>query len=216
MDDQPNQSLPKKKSPAQPPPLKPSNVLDSIFNKKGSMPAASLGIRTLAFFLDFVLVYAVAIIFVYKIGWPANYPGTYFELEQWMRAVMAWAENRGTQAGSPPEMTEGLVAAFAYALNVMFITFWAYFGIGEAFFGGSSMGKRLCCIRSVSTVTLAHPPIFTGIVRGGLKTTALFIIFPISAVVPLIALFFNKRGQLLHDLLSRTAVVDERLIHRNK
>ena len=213
-DDQPNEAPKQIQPPALPPPLKPSNVLDSIFKKKGPMPAASVGIRSLAFLLDFVLLYLISMLIVYKIGWPANYPGAYFELEQWMHAILAWTETGSTQA-TPPEMNAGLMAALGYALNLMFIIFWVYFAVGEAFFGGSSLGKRLCCIRSVSTITLGHPPIFTGIVRGGLKTTSIFIVFPISAPITLVALFFNKRGQFLHDLLSRTAVVDERSIHRN-
>jgi uncharacterized RDD family membrane protein YckC len=213
MDEQPNEPPKKKAPPPLPPPLKPSNLLDSIFQPTGPMPAAGIGIRGLAFLLDFILLYGVAGLLVYKFGWPANHPGAFFEFNEWMQALWTWAENTSAQKGPPPEISAALVTAFGYALNVMFITFWTYFGAAEAFFGGSSLGKRLCCIRTVSIVTLSHPPVFTGIVRGGLKTTVLFIIFPISAPFTLIGLLFNKRRQMLHDLLSRTAVIDERLAH---
>ena len=92
----------------------------------------------------------------------------------------------------------------------MFVLFWIYFGACEGFFNGSTIGKQLCCIRTVSTVTLGTQPILTGIIRGGIKTTLIFVLFPISALLTLIGLMFNKRRQMLHDLLSRTAVVDER------
>lgn len=216
MDDQPNQPPKQNGPPKLPPPLKPSNLLDSIFQPKGPMPAAGIGIRALAFFLDFILLYGIAGLLVYKFGWPANYPGAYFEFNEWSQTLWSWAQNTSAQKGPPPEMSESLMAAFGYALNLMFMTFWAYFGASEAFFGGSSLGKRLCCLRTVSTVTLSRPPIFTGIVRGGLKTTVIFIVFPISAPLTLFGLLFNKRHQMLHDMLSRTAVIDERLAHREE
>ncbi|MGB0744785.1 MAG: hypothetical protein ACPGSB_09685, partial [Opitutales bacterium] len=51
-----------------------------------------------------------------------------------------------------------------------------------------------------------------GITRGGLKTIALFWLFPIFFLATFIALFFNKRRQLGHDLCARTAVVDEKYV----
>lgn len=216
MDEPPNEP-PKQETPsAMPPPLKPSNVLDSIFNANGPMPAASIGFRGLAFFLDFILLYGFSIVILIQFGLPANHPAAHFDFNQWMDQLWTWAETAQTQQGPPPEMSQSLIAAISYAINVMFITFWAYFGICEAFFAGSTIGKRLCCLRTVSTITLGTLPIFSGIIRGGVKTTMVFIIFPISAPLTLIGLFFNKRRQCIHDLLSRSAVVDERLSRINE
>jgi len=93
------------------------------------------------------------------------------------------------------------------------LTIWLYFALGEAFFGGSSLGKRICRIRSVSTVTLGAPPLMAGIVRGGLKTLTLYLFFPLAMIATLAALFFNKRRQMGHDLMSRTVVIDEKFVN---
>ena len=42
------------------------NPLDLIFNDEGSLPPARIGIRALAFLLDFILVSAVATIIIWK------------------------------------------------------------------------------------------------------------------------------------------------------
>ncbi|MEC7609316.1 MAG: hypothetical protein VX964_04015, partial [Verrucomicrobiota bacterium] len=43
------------------------NLLDSVFNDDGSLPPARIGIRSLAFILDLILVSAVATIIIWKI-----------------------------------------------------------------------------------------------------------------------------------------------------
>ncbi|MGJ8652278.1 MAG: RDD family protein [Opitutaceae bacterium] len=199
--------------PELPPPLKPSNILDSIFRSDGPMPPASIGIRGLAFFLDFILLLAFSLVFVWKFTMPQSHPGALHEMTEFFRAFIDWMALIKTQPdATPPEVSQSLKAALAHDLNLRFIIMWVYFGIGEAFFGGSSLGKKLCCIRTVSTVTLGTQPIMTGIVRGGLKTLTVFVIYPFSTPLALIGLLFNKRSQLVHDLASRTAVIDERKV----
>ncbi|MEN8661576.1 MAG: RDD family protein [Lentimonas sp.] len=215
MDEQSNEPPKKDSPPAMPPPLKPSNVLDSIFHASGPMPPASIGLRGLAFFLDFILLYGFSMLLLVNFGLPANHPSAAFELNQWIDQIWVWAETAQLDKGPPPEAPLSLIEAISYSLNLLFITFWVYFGTCEAFFAGSTIGKRLCCIRTVSTVTLGTVPTITGIVRGGVKTTMIFLIFPLSAPLTLVGLFFNKRRQCIHDLLSRTTVVDERLIKIN-
>ena len=199
-----------------PPPLKPSNVLDSIFHRNGPLPSASIGLRGLAFFLDFALLIGISILILGKFGLPENHPGAGFDFKEWADQVIIWAEAPILDRGSPPEAPPSLTEAISYSLNLMFILFWAYFGTCEAFFAGRSIGKQLCCLRTMSTVTLGTLPIFTGIVRGGVKTTMIFIIFPITTPLTLIGLLFNKRRQCIHDMLSRSAVVDERLSKINE
>ncbi|MGJ8639378.1 MAG: RDD family protein [Opitutaceae bacterium] len=204
---------------AMPPPLKPSNVLDSIFQPNGPMPAAGIGFRGLGFLLDFVLLVGLSTVLLVNFGLPANHPSAVFDIREWFDTVWAWAEVAQTQPiserSTPPDVPPALFEALSYSINVMFVIFWVYFGTCEAFFNGTSLGKRLCCIRTVSTVTLGAQPILTGIIRGGIKTTMVFILFPVTAPLTLIGLLFNKRRQLLHDLLSRTAVIDERMMHNH-
>lgn len=199
------------------PRLTQTTALDSVLRDGGPMPAARLGIRTLAFLLDFVLLTAVATIIVWKIAMPHAHPGAFAEFNQWSLEFVNWLNDSETQTGAaPPEWSEELGQALAYARDLQLLIFWLYFAIGEAFCGGRSLGKLACRLRSVSTVTLAPPPIMAGIVRGGLKTIALFFAFPVALIATIGALFFNQRRQLGHDLLSRTAVIDEKYLKLNE
>lgn len=202
--------------PEAPPPIKPDNVLDSIFSEGGPMPTARFSLRALALVLDYILMTAVASLIIWKIALPHSHPGAFGEYMQWSQEmlawIMAWIENNNFDTPFP-EPSQQLVGALAVANELQLLIFWLYFAIGEAFFAGSSLGKRICRIRSISTVNLEPPPVFAGIVRGGLKTVTLFWLFPIAFGATFLALFFNNRRQLGHDLCARTAVVDEKYVN---
>jgi uncharacterized RDD family membrane protein YckC len=184
------------------------DVLDSVFSKEGPMPPASVGLRALAFLLDFILISAVASILIWKIVLPQSHPAAFAELTEWTTAVMSWVNE---SADTPmPEPSRSLQEALKRANELQLLCFWLYFALGEAFFAGSSLGKRICRIRSVSTVTLGQLPVLSGIVRGGLKTLTLFFFFPVAMIATLATLFFNRRRQMGHDLMSRSAVIDEK------
>jgi len=195
-----------------PPPIKPDNVLDSIFSEGGPMPTARFSLRALALVLDGILMTAVASVIIWKIALPQSHPGAFGELMQWSQEVVTWVESR--EPDTPlPQPSKQLARALAVANELQLLIFWIYFAAGEAFFRGSSLGKRICRIRSVSTVTLGGPPVFAGIIRGGLKTVTLFWLFPLAFAATFFALFFNKRRQLGHDLCARTTVVDEKYVN---
>ena len=193
------------------------NLLDSVFRKDGPMPPASIRLRGLAFFLDFILISAVASIIIWKIALPQSHPAAFTELTEWTQALVTWWSDRATVINaSLPEPSKNLAEALAIANELQILCFWLYFALGEAFFAGSSLGKRICRIRSVSTVTLDKPPIMAGIIRGGLKTLTIFFFFPIGMIATLVTLFFNKRHQMGHDMMSRTAVIDEKMVNSSK
>lgn len=219
-----------------PPPIRPENVLDSVFSEGGPMPTAKFSLRALALILDFILMTAVASIIIWKIVLPQSHPGASGELKEWSQEYAKWY---ATESGYPevdlkplevglfitttsfasyippegPQGSKDLDQALALSNEIRLLIFWLYFAIGEAFFAGSSLGKRICRIRSVSTITLGPPPILSGFVRGGLKTVTLFWLFPIAFIATFISLFFNKRRQLGHDLCARTTVVDEKYVN---
>jgi uncharacterized RDD family membrane protein YckC len=210
-------SKPEQTGPEEPPPLKPDNVLDSVFSDDGPMPTARFSLRALAFLLDLILMTAVASLIIWKIVLPNSHPGAFYELTVWSEELVMWFNNGARDSGSQlPQPSESLAAALAFANEIQLLLFWFYFAVGEAFFAGSSLGKRICRIRSVSLVTLGAPPVMVGIIRGGLKSLTLFLVFPLTVGATFIALFFNKRRQLGHDLLSRTAVVDEKYVNLKK
>lgn len=176
------------------------------------MPPARFVIRALAFCLDLALILGVSAL-ILKVTLFESFP----------EAASIWADyNVAMQNldyakrmifdmnGTNPELFE----IISYALGTTITAAWFYFSTGEAFFGGSSLGKRCCRLRSISTITLGDPTIFSGIVRGGLKTIMLFSFGIIGWAAILIPLLFNKRRQMGHDLLSRTAVIDETQLQR--
>ena len=196
-------------------PVSPSErtLLDSVFHKKGPMPPTIVGLRALAFILDFVLVSAVGSVIVWKFTLPQSHPTAFSELTQWSESVITWYTDREYSTETPlPDPSKSLKQALAEANEIQLLIFWLYFAIGEAFFAGSSLGKRICCICSVSTVNLSSPPIMAGIVRGGLKTLTIYLFFPLGMLATLATLCFNKRGQMGHDLISRTVVIDEKYL----
>jgi uncharacterized RDD family membrane protein YckC len=173
------------------------------------VPPARIGIRSLAFTLDFLLATAIATILVWKIFLPMSHPGSFFELNLWVEQLLEWMQSAEPTRENMPKANQDLLAALRYASEVQLLTFWAYFGIGEVFLGGS-LGKRACRLRSISTITLGPLPFFNAILRAGIKTAVLFLLTPLLIIATLVALCFNKRRQMGHDLLARTAVIDEK------
>ena len=189
------------------------SLIDSVFSKNGPMPPTKISLRALAFILDFILVSAVASVIIWKIALPQSHPAALSELTQWSQALIDWYTNRENSPEAPlPNPSKSLNQAIAVANEIQLLIFWIYFAVGEAFFAGSSLGKRICRIRSVSTVNMSSPTIMTGIVRGGLKTLTIYLFFPLGMLATIATLFFNKRGQMGHDLMSRTAVIDEKFL----
>lgn len=195
--------------PDSPPPIKPNNVLDSVFRDDGPLPPARLGIRTFAFLLDFILVTAVATVVIWKVVLPQSHPGAFSEFVEWGQQIIHWSQE-GSQTDAPiPLPNRNLAEALNNANDLQVLIFWLYFALGEALFG-SSLGKRACRLQTVSTITLGPPSFISGVIRGGIKTAAIFFLPPLALIATLCALFFNRRRQLGHDLLSRTAVIDEK------
>lgn len=189
----------------------PNSLLNSIFRKDGPMPPASIRLRALAFILDFILVSAVGSVIIWKIALPQTHPAALSEYLEFSQQLVGWIQALSSNPEVPmPEPSRSLGEAIAIANELQMLCFWLYFAIGEAFFKGSSLGKRICRIRSISTVTLGYVTVMPGIVRGGLKTLSLYLFFPFGMIVTLIALRFNKRKQMGHDMMSRTAVIDEK------
>lgn len=192
----------------------PSSLLDSIFRSDGPMPPAGIRLRGLAFLLDFILISAVGSVIVWKVALPQSHPAALTEYLEFSRQLFEWMQTMPETPEAPmPTPSNSLAEAIGIANELQMLCFWLYFGIGEAFFKGCSLGKRICRIRSVSTVSLGHLSIATGIVRGGLKTLTLYLFFPIGMIATLVGIRFNKRKQMGHDMLSRTAVIDEKFVN---
>ena len=186
------------------------NPLDLMFNDEGSLPPARIGIRALAFLLDFILVSAVATIIIWKIILPQTHPGTFHEFILWGEQLTNWVNSNERSEIELPKPNHNLSIALKDANDLQLIIFWLYFALSEALFA-VTLGKKACRLRTISTITQSPPPFVTGVIRGGL-ITAVFFTPPIGLVATISALLFNKRRQMGHDLLSRTIVIDEKIL----
>lgn len=186
------------------------NPLDLIFSDEGSLPPARIGIRALAFLLDFILVSAVTTIIIWKIILPQTHPGTFHEFILWGEQLTTWFNSNERSEIELPKPNHNLSIALKDANDLQLIIFWLYFALSEALFA-VTLGKKACRLRTISTITQSPPPFVTGVIRGGL-ITAVFFTPPIGLVATISALLFNKRRQMGHDLLSRTIVIDEKIL----
>ncbi len=187
------------------------NPLDLMFNDEGSLPPARIGIRALAFLLDFILVSAVATIIIWKIILPQTHPGTFREFILWGEQLTNWVNSNERSEIALPKPNHNLSIALNFANDLNLLIFWLYFALSEALFA-VTLGKKACRLRTISTITLSQPPFVTGVIRGGLITAVFFFIPPVGLVASMSSLLFNKRRQMGHDLLSRTIVIDEKIL----
>lgn len=187
------------------------NLLDSVFKDDGSLPPARIGIRSLAFLLDLILVSSVATIIIWKIILPQTHPGTFHEFILWGEQLTNWINSNERSGITLPKPNHNLSIALNFANELHLLIFWLYFALSEALFA-VSLGKKACRLRTISTITLSPPPFLTGVIRGGLKTAAFFFIPPVGLIVSISVLLFNKRRQMGHDLLSRTIIIDEKML----
>ena len=171
------------------------------------MPPAKFGIRLLAFTMDALLTLGISLV-ILKFSLTAQYPkaleliSQYAEASQDLEYVLSLAKD-------PQLMDPALVDVFSYIISVIIMTFWCYFAVIESTLGGSTLGKRSCRLKTVSTINLSTPTIFSCLVRAGLKTIGLLFFGIYGWAAVLIPLFFNKRRQMGHDLLMHL-VIDER------
>ena len=203
---------------------KPDDTLDTILRDNRPLPPARIGIRTIAFLLDFILILAIGSLIASKFVLPQAHPEFVSELKKYNATVQAWMKQenleswgelfqayRNQTTGKYPEPSRYIHEGTTLILETLVLCFWLYFALSETFLAGS-VGKRACRLRTISTVTLEPPSIISNIFRGGIKTAAVFFFFPFIITITLAAVFFNRQRQMGHDLLARTAVIDEKFL----
>ena len=190
-------------------------MLDSVLSSSGAMPAARMGIRFQAFILDWFFVNLFASIVIWKFIMPQTFPEAFVEINEWYRNFSEWFSGKFDQGDSSadtpmPQWNDYIKDAIAYVQLLTFLFFWLYFAIGEAFFSGYTFGKSICRLRTISVVTMQKPFLFSAICRAGIK--AFSMLSPFIFLATTIALKFNRRRQMGHDILCHTAVIDERYL----
>ena len=190
-------------------------VLDTVLSDRGAMPAARLGIRFQAFILDCVFVFLFSLIMIGQFALPQAFPNAFNEMNQYNEDFNEWFSGLAGQSDSSenkpmPQLSDSLKDAIMYAQTLLLLFLWLYFAIGEAFFSGYTFGKSICRLRTISVITMEKPFPLSSFARAAIK--ALAVLSPFILLATIIALLFNKRRQMGHDLLCRTAVVDERYL----
>lgn len=156
--------------------------------------------RTIAFLLDLILVGTFSLMLLTIFIIPKKYPGTVDEL--WTLANQPKEKQKELYTKMSPQLKEMIQSS----QTIIIFVFWAYFALSEILLKGGSLGKLVFRIRVVNARTLQPPGLFDSILRSGLKTFSLLAWFPVFTLNFFI-MFFTKKAQAGHDLLSRTIVI---------
>lgn len=191
----------------QPPPLPIEDLPPSAPRQAG------LGVRSLAFIMDFLLVFSFCLFLLMKILLPQYYSDGLYEVSEVFRVYTEQAleaERNGTEPPAVPNILENerIMEMHAYGHGIIMLVTWCYFGLLEGFLRGSTLGKRTFRLRSINLETGQACSFLESALRGATKTIALLVVYPflwINFLVPL----FNQNRRAGHDYISRTMVVAE-------
>ena len=100
-------------------------------------------------------------------------------------------------------------------LSSWFWVSWCYWFVGERYFKGCSLGKRMFLLSTLSLRTGDLPETRTCFTRAFIKSLPILVLFPLLTLMYLMPLF-NQRRMAGHDFLSRTMVVRGHLARKTR
>ena len=172
-----------------------------------SIPEASIAFRGLAFLLDYILIVLLAILIILKVILPLNPSFSLEALNDWLNAYLAWAEsNSDTAAPILNDSAQSILLLITESFSIIFIL---YFLLCDTVFKGSSIGKKIFSLKTITLTPGNSIPIFHAGIRAISKTIILFYFFPILFLAAALTKRFHKSKQWGHDLISQTKVIDE-------
>ena len=172
-----------------------------------SLPEPSIAFRGLAFLLDYILVVLLATLIILQIILPLNPSFSLEALNDWLDTYLAWAEsNSDTAAPILNDSAQSILLLITESFSIIFIL---YFVLCDTLFKGSSIGKKIFNLKTISLTPGDSIPIFHAGIRAISKTIILFYFFPILFLVAALTKRFHKSKQWGHDLISQTKVIDE-------
>ncbi len=153
--------------------------------------AAILDFLLLLLILNPVMSFVSHRVFIYKFKeFFTDYDINAFAYQEFMAAVQSPEFAKFITLG---EFVTYLIIVNAISImltGIYFVSFWYYFG--------STPGKFIMRMRVVSENNFAKPSIFALIKR---------FIFYVTAVIGIWSILFSKKGQALHDKMSKTIVI---------
>ena len=184
-----------------------------------SLPEASFLIRLVAFLLDYLLLSFISFFIITQIILPQNSLLSMDQLIAWLEAYTSWLETEKSAAQStavpmaipmpmpmPSIQVRDTLSLISESFTLIFFT---YFFIGDFALKGSSIGKKIFNIRTLSLIQPIKIPVFHALIRSMVKTMMLFHFFPIILLIAFATKFLHKRKSWGHDIVSHTIVVDE-------
>ena len=172
-----------------------------------SLPEPSIAFRGLAFLLDYILMVLLATLIILQVILPLNPSFSLEALNEWLGAYLAWAEsNIDTAAPILNDSAQSILLLITESFSIIFIL---YFVLCDTLFKGSSIGKKIFNLKTITLTPRNSIPIFHAGIRAISKTIILFYFFPILFLVAALTKRFHKSKQWGHDLISQTKVIDE-------
>ena len=172
-----------------------------------SMPEPSIAFRGLAFILDYILVILLATLIILQVILPLNPSFSLEALNDWLDTYLAWAEsNTDTAAPILDDSTRSILLLITESFSIIFIL---YYLLCDTLFKGSSFGKKIFNLKTITLTPRNSIPILHAGIRAISKTIILFYFFPILFLVAVLTKRFHKSKQWGHDLISQTKVIDE-------
>ena len=176
---------------------------------------AKLGVRFLAFLMDFLLVFFFTLFLLVKVLLPQHHSEGMREFINTVDGYAA-AAREAQLNGEPappmpePQTTGPMVEMFAYSWEKAMLIFWIYFGLLEGIFKGTSLGKRTFGLRTIKVETGQPANFLEYALRGAVKTLTLLFPLPILLLwVNYVIPFFNRSRRAGHDFICRTVVIAE-------
>ena len=180
---------------------------DSLMINAEILPQPPIWVRTLSFMLDYCLLSILSALILTQILLPL-YPSLSWE------ALMNWSDDylkalQSTGKESLPIASQIVEDTLLFISESVTLIFLSYFFICDFVFKGSTIGKKIFNLR---TISLIHPdkiPFTNSLMRAAAKTLILFYFFPIILILAVLTKYLHKSKQWGHDLISHTKVVDE-------
>ncbi|MDR2512903.1 MAG: RDD family protein [Puniceicoccales bacterium] len=211
-------------TPDEPPPLPTASPSEGAINGNPLHPHthAPLHWRALAFLCDWVaasLLVLLAIRLLVYNGYNHEFQETKAWLSTLWRDYLLLLQVSPTeqaartadilqQSTAIPEPTQRLMQVIT---TVQISIFWAYFFTTEFFTQGASLGKRIFNLRTCRMANFTPPGFFDSFIRATWKAFFFgspYLVFLFIGIVDSHVPLFNRGRRSLHDIFSRTAVLD--------
>lgn len=165
---------------------------------------AKLWQRTLAFGLDFFLMFNLSLVLLLVYLLPQAYPGKMAELQHTVRQALDAKHSLNDMVSA---LSQDQLEMIYYCQNINLLVYWLYFMLSDAFLEGSSLGKRVFRLKIVKLKTYEELNFWDICLRGALKAMSLVWFFPFLMVNYALA-FLNKPRLAGHDYLARSVVIE--------